>query len=481
MRCRLLNSSWFFPSLLLCLIYSLIWLISPLRQVVSKNNIFTKKSGSRLIFNKVSLGEKGLNHRIHLYGSTFEDIDTSKRVISAAVSYWHDPVLFLQEIDKDLLVSQTELVSQAKLSRISYTVGQHKQLIKSDLLRGVQDETIGSKNNVINDKFVTFICEIPRGTTAKLEIKKEEINNPIAIDIEFEIADESSRHEKIKKGRHYKWASLVNYGSLPRTYSHPTFLDIYTHRLGDGDPIDALEICPSMEPCESGELYKVKILGALPMRDGNTTDWKVIVLREDCFSIPTDKLTDISELGLDMISLSPVESERDVFLQEEVEEVKVEEELLLTDDAITGPIFEKEVDDGLLRNSFLYFIRRGIDDGEGKFINEAKRYFVPLLKTIKEWFKQYKRDIVKKVNGNKEILSLSGEANKFDFNGKWIDATIASKVVQMHHKNWCLLLHPVLQGEKKFEEIGINLDTEENHKERVRDWIEDCNESIINS
>jgi inorganic pyrophosphatase len=216
------------------------------------------------------------------------------------------------------------------------------------------------------------------------------------------------------------------------------------------------------------------------MRDGNTTDWKVIVLREDCFSNPADKLTDISELGLDMIYISPKGSETDVSLQEELEEVKVEEEISIID-AITGPIFEKDVDDGPLRHSFLYFIRRGIDDGEGKFITEAKRYFVPLLNTIKEWFKQYKRDIVKKVNGSKEILSLSGEANKFDFNGKWVDASVAQKVVQMHHKNWCILLHPVLKGEKKFEEIGINLDTIENHKERVKDWIDDCSESIINS
>jgi inorganic pyrophosphatase len=46
--------------------------------------------------------------------------------------------------------------------------------------------------------------------------------------------------------------------------------------VGDDDPIDAIEL--SDEPCEMGKVYRVKVLAALGMIDGNETDWKVIYI-----------------------------------------------------------------------------------------------------------------------------------------------------------------------------------------------------------
>jgi len=467
------NSSWFLPSISLCLFYSLAWSFSPLR---SWRNIFENSHQDRLIFNKEVI-EDGGHPFVQLYGSPFGEDRGKKSFSASAASYWHDPVLFLEHGEDD------ETVSASKLSRLfNKEEKQPLQLLRSDLLRIYGSKSAGNK-----DHHVTFVCEIPRATTAKLEIIKDSTNNPISIDVD--VVEDTKSGLMVKKGRHYKWASLTNYGSLPRTYSHPLVPDIYTHRLGDGDPIDALEICPTMEPCESGELYKVRILGALAMRDGNATDWKIISLRDGCFNHPSDELSDITSLGLDTIHVLP---SHDLNNKDDAESLNP---LMNLEDDIgndagdnfneafysTGPIFDNAANDGPLTRSFLYFIRRGIDNGDNRFIDAAKSYFNPLLNSLKVWFKHYKRPIEKYMNGSQEMARLGGTPNKFDLSGKWADASTAYNVVQMHHQNWCLLLLPALQGlSKKIPEIGIDLDSGKDDLRRLQDWKNDCQLYILN-
>lgn len=63
------------------------------------------------------------------------------------------------------------------------------------------------------DTFV-FVCEIPAGARAKMEINKETPHNPIIQDT--------------KKGalRFYHSDSLVNYGAFPQTWEDPAHKDV---------------------------------------------------------------------------------------------------------------------------------------------------------------------------------------------------------------------------------------------------------------
>lgn len=113
-----------------------------------------------------------------------------------------------------------------------------------------------------------FVCEIPRGARAKMEISTDDALNPIIQD-------------KTKAGlpRSYGLDSLVNYGALPQTYEDPAHKDAWTGLLGDGDPIDVCDI--SSTPRPTGSVYAVKVLGALAMIDDGEMDWKVLAVRTD--------------------------------------------------------------------------------------------------------------------------------------------------------------------------------------------------------
>jgi inorganic pyrophosphatase len=121
-----------------------------------------------------------------------------------------------------------------------------------------------------------FVCEIPRGTTAKYEISTSKPLNPIVID----------RNKKDGSPRHYAFRSLVNYGALPQTWENPEHKDQWTGELGDGDPVDVCEIgtgagaSAGSAAVTTGSIYRVRIIGALAMLDGGETDWKLIAIRD---------------------------------------------------------------------------------------------------------------------------------------------------------------------------------------------------------
>lgn len=86
------------------------------------------------------------------------------------------------------------------------------------------------------NKLFHFICEIPKGETAKFEVHKSYTHNPVAQD-----------HKKGKL-RHYKYsASIVNYGALTQTWEDPSLVHPDTGAGGDNDPVDVLQVTVCVE------------------------------------------------------------------------------------------------------------------------------------------------------------------------------------------------------------------------------------------
>ena len=83
------------------------------------------------------------------------------------------------------------------------------------------------------DAPVHFVCEIPRFTRAKFEVTKADLPfNRIMQD-----RDAQGIPRVLAYGDYF-----VNYGMLPQTFEDPKILAGGTKLLGDGDPIDALEL-----------------------------------------------------------------------------------------------------------------------------------------------------------------------------------------------------------------------------------------------
>ncbi|EIE23360.1 inorganic pyrophosphatase precursor [Coccomyxa subellipsoidea C-169] len=115
---------------------------------------------------------------------------------------------------------------------------------------------------------VSFVCEIPKESSAKMECATDEELTPIKQDT--------------KKGklRHYPYNINWNYGMLPQTWEDPA------HKAqdiggvaGDNDPVDVVEI--GSEECAMGGVYAVKPLAILAMIDDGELDWKIAAIRTD--------------------------------------------------------------------------------------------------------------------------------------------------------------------------------------------------------
>ncbi|KAG1674466.1 hypothetical protein FOA52_003071 [Chlamydomonas sp. UWO 241] len=113
-----------------------------------------------------------------------------------------------------------------------------------------------------------FICEIPKETSAKMEVATDEVGTPIKQDI--------------KKGklRFYPYNINWNYGLLPQTWEDPSVKNAELEGVaGDNDPVDVVEIGSTQ--LAMGGVYKVKPLGVLAMIDDGELDWKVIAINLD--------------------------------------------------------------------------------------------------------------------------------------------------------------------------------------------------------
>ena len=117
---------------------------------------------------------------------------------------------------------------------------------------------------------------------AKMEISKSLPQNPIQQDV------------KGGRLRFYPIPLGVTYGALPQTYEQPGGLaDAFTGLLGDGDPLDALDLSSALRgegapgaphPPPSprvGDVYPLALVGALALVDGGEADWKLVGVRRD--------------------------------------------------------------------------------------------------------------------------------------------------------------------------------------------------------
>jgi len=126
-----------------------------------------------------------------------------------------------------------------------------------------------------------ILIEIPRGTTAKLEINKAAEFNPIKQDVK----DGKLRHVTYKGGYPF------HYGAIPQTWEDPTVTDSDTKAKGDNDPLDVVDI--SQLPGATGQVKQVKILGTWAMIDAGETDWKILAI--DVNDPKADKINSIED------------------------------------------------------------------------------------------------------------------------------------------------------------------------------------------
>jgi inorganic pyrophosphatase len=128
--------------------------------------------------------------------------------------------------------------------------------------------------------FFNFVTEIPKFTSAKMEIVKSEVLNPIAQDI------------KSGQLRFYHGPIYWNYGYIPQTWENPNVEHSVMKCFGDNDPIDVVEI--GSDIISIGEVRKVKVLGVFAMIDSGELDWKVVAIASD--DAMAAKLNDIEDV-----------------------------------------------------------------------------------------------------------------------------------------------------------------------------------------
>jgi inorganic pyrophosphatase len=118
------------------------------------------------------------------------------------------------------------------------------------------------------DGLFNFVVEIPKETSAKMEVATEEPNTPIKQDT--------------KKGklRFYPYNINWNYGLLPQTWEDPSHSNPdVENAFGDNDPVDVVEI--GERQAKIGEVLKVKPIAVLAMIDEGELDWKVVAISTD--------------------------------------------------------------------------------------------------------------------------------------------------------------------------------------------------------
>ena len=120
------------------------------------------------------------------------------------------------------------------------------------------------------DKTYRMVVEIPRNTRKKIEMAKDEVDNPLKQDIKL------INSEKIL--RNYSIDPIFNYGFLPQTWENP-FIKLVDNFYGDNDPLDVVEI--GTKKLKMGEIVDVYILGSFCLIDQNEIDWKILAINRE--------------------------------------------------------------------------------------------------------------------------------------------------------------------------------------------------------
>lgn len=126
---------------------------------------------------------------------------------------------------------------------------------------------------LVNKGIYRMVVEVPSNKIGKFECDLKNEFNPIIQDIKKNPLDSS---ETIP--RFYPMYPLFNYGYIPQTIEDPK-VKIHNKYMGDGDPVDVLELSDS--PSTIGEVYEVRVLGALPLIDQGEFDCKILAVRVD--------------------------------------------------------------------------------------------------------------------------------------------------------------------------------------------------------
>ncbi|KIW51815.1 hypothetical protein PV05_10501 [Exophiala xenobiotica] len=119
------------------------------------------------------------------------------------------------------------------------------------------------------EKVLNMVVEIPRWSNAKFEISRTEEFNPIKQDVK------NNKARFVRNVFPYK-GYIWNYGALPGTWENPSHVHPDTKHPGDNDPLDACEI--GEQVAYTGQIKRVKVLGAMALLDDGETDWKIIVI-----------------------------------------------------------------------------------------------------------------------------------------------------------------------------------------------------------
>ena len=123
-----------------------------------------------------------------------------------------------------------------------------------------------------SESLYTFVVEIPMYETAKMEVSKTDVYNPIKPDT-----------NKDGSPRHYTYGKpFFNYGLLPQTWEDPANCKPSQSpgggtECGDDDPLDVVEFGDG--PLAMGSVTPVKVLGALELIDEGETDYKILTIR----------------------------------------------------------------------------------------------------------------------------------------------------------------------------------------------------------
>ncbi|KAE9595045.1 hypothetical protein Lal_00041254 [Lupinus albus] len=120
----------------------------------------------------------------------------------------------------------------------------------------------------LGDGVFNFIVEIPKESSAKMEVATDEPFTPIKQDT--------------KKGklRFYPYNIHWNYGLLPQTWEDPSSANSEVDgAFGDNDPVDVVEIGETRR--KIGDVLKIKPLAALAMIDEGELDWKIVAISLD--------------------------------------------------------------------------------------------------------------------------------------------------------------------------------------------------------
>ncbi|XP_034892895.1 soluble inorganic pyrophosphatase 6, chloroplastic [Populus alba] len=120
----------------------------------------------------------------------------------------------------------------------------------------------------LGDGAFNYVVEIPKESSAKMEVATDEQFTPIKQDT--------------KKGklRYYLYNINWNYGLLPQTWEDPSLANAEVEgAFGDNDPVDVVEI--GERRGKIGEILKIKPLVALAMIDEGELDWKIVAISLD--------------------------------------------------------------------------------------------------------------------------------------------------------------------------------------------------------